>query len=216
MLELLLRRMSDPSQLVELMAQPSSSPRSPGGLPARAGPGINPFVITSDQMPANSDRTNRSTNDTAADGVGGVVDALQGAPETLANTADARAGANATHFARPGKVVDPVSPALSPMELQSLLLNVATAEGIAKITAMARRAASGVNSEGGGVGFEGIGGDGGLSGGVGEAAVEMLGRLTNQLLSRSELRIFPASLHLNRAIMFVSVIFRGCNLLPLI
>lgn len=78
------------------------------------------------------------------------------------------------------------APAPSAIELQSLLLAVATAEGVSKLKTMGKR--------GGGDRGDGDTGDkrevGGsvegqvMAGRVGEAAVEMLGRLTNQLLSR--------------------------------
>lgn len=56
----------------------------------------------------------------------------------------------------------------SGVELQSLLLAVATAEGVSKIKAFRERNTT-WNSL--------------VKGGIGEAAVEILGRLTNQLLS---------------------------------
>lgn len=207
--------MSDPGQLVELMAQPSSSPRLPVGLPASAGFSINPIVNnTSDPMHANSNLTNSSTNDT----VGGVTDALAGASGTLVKTSGGRVGASVTHSAHPEMCVGFGSPAPSPMELQSLLLNVATAEGVARINSIGLSVALRVRNEGG-VGLGGVGrqrtGDGSLSGGVGEAAVEMLGRLTNQLLSRSDLHMVK-SLCLNHLVCFVLVTVRGFSVLPVI
>lgn len=55
---------------------------------------------------------------------------------------------------------------------------MATAEGVAKIQLMGARAQKGGGS------IVGSGSGASAAGGVGEACVEMLGRLTNQLLSR--------------------------------
>ena len=72
-------------------------------------------------------------------------------------------------------------PAPSSIELQSLLLAVATAEGVSKMKALG---SSYFHESDAGSGRDPAGGDTCvLRGGIGEAAVEMLGRLTNHILS---------------------------------
>eukprot|EP00752_Nemacystus_decipiens_P002251 g2132.t2 len=163
-LELLLRRMSDPSQLVELVSHipPSSDPAAS----AAGASAANPFVIPTTATP------------TAAVA---VVSPAMG--EAVSSSAGADVAKTAT-----GMVA---GPAPSAIELQCLLLSVATAEGVSKIKALQRQESGGATAGGGGGegadcgGDSGRGGtkDGAVQGGVGEAAVEMLERLTNQLLS---------------------------------
>lgn len=78
------------------------------------------------------------------------------------------------------------APAPSAIELQSLLLAVATAEGVSELKAMGRRGGGNRGDDGGDEDKKEAGGsieDQVVAGRVGVAAVEMLGRLTNQLLS---------------------------------
>lgn len=76
------------------------------------------------------------------------------------------------------------TPAPSANELQCLLLSVATAEGVSRIKALQHRSQEKVTGYRKHSGRRSVEDGPALTGGVGEAAVEMLGRLTNQLLSR--------------------------------
>lgn len=193
-LQLLLRRMSDPGQLVELMASGSSPSTSLNGLPAAHDAAVNPFVIPSETWPSSRNRASfDSGTDPTPVASSGLSGARLGALKPPANTMDSPEGGNIALTSLPSTLAGPDLPPPSPMELQSLLLNVATAETIMKIDAWGNQASSGVGGGGRGGELEGIGGEvkrgGNLSGGVGEAAVEMLGRLTNQLVSRLGLRV---------------------------
>lgn len=154
-LELLLRRMSDPGQLVELVShipQPDSSTPSAGTNTAEANPFMPPSPVAAAGSSASMTEPVSSGN----------VDIAKTAAVTVA------------------------APSPSAIELQCLLLSVATAEGVSKIKALQQGGAGrGGKARGGGKDSrqESLE-EGAVQGGVGEAAVEMLGRLTNQLLSR--------------------------------
>lgn len=157
-LELLLRRMSDPGQLVELVShipQPSDPMAPSAGTTSTTE--ANPFVVPS---PVSAAGSSASTSKPVSSGDAHV-----------ANMAAAMVS----------------SPSPSAIELQCLLLSVATAEGVSKIKALHEGGAGrrGKAGYGGKDSRRGSAEEGAGQGGVGEAAVEMLGRLTNQLLSRS-------------------------------
>lgn len=210
-LQLLLRRMSDPGQLVELMAPGSSSSRSPDGLSATHDADVNPFVIPSETWPNSGNHSNfdGGTEPSPAASSSGVVGARVGALKPSADKTESSEGGNVALTSLPSTLAGPGLPPPSPMELQSLLLNVATAETSMKIDAWGNQASSGVGGEGKEGGSGGTDGEvkseGYSSGGVGEAAVEMLGRLTNQLVSRLSLSVAHL---MSQEIYFVFVIHR--------
>lgn len=150
--------MSDPGQLVELVShipQPSDS-NAPSAGPTSTTE-VNPFVVPSPVAAAGS---SASTSEPVSSG-----------DTDVAKMAAAMVS----------------SPSPSAIELQCLLLSVATAEGVSKIKALheggtGRRGKAGNGGKGS---RRGSVEEGAAQGGVGEAAVGMLGRLTNQLLSRS-------------------------------
>lgn len=162
-LELLLRRMSDPDQLVEFVSHVPPPLKKNKARNGDDGIEANPFIV--------------SPSVEQARGPSRMGDGTSLNEEDAAKTATAAAVA--------------VEPAPSPIRLQSLLLAVATSDGISKIKALKPlyvkssgdadelKFAKGGRREGGTV-----------QGGVGAAAVEMLGRLTNQLLSRCVIRYF--------------------------
>lgn len=100
-------------------------------------------------------------------------------PAVVTPRASSRRGEN--NYSEGGDFLRSVVPAPSAFELQSLLLAVATAEGISKMNALGRRGGcNGDDADSDESAVEhGVG-----KGEIGEAAVEMLGRLTSQLLSR--------------------------------
>lgn len=152
MLELLLRRMSDPGQIAELVSR----------IPPHSETGDNPFVIAVPEATGGFSSAGEDVFTGDGDGAKTVADASN------------------------------VVPAPSAIELQCLLLAVATSEGVSKIQALGQRGAQGGgdvgegNASGGGGRLEG----GAVRGRVGNAAVEMLGRLTNDLLSGYEVKSF--------------------------
>lgn len=150
--------MSDPGQLVELVShipQPSDSNAPSAGTTNTTE--ANPFVVPA---PVTAAGSSASMNEHVSSGDAGI-----------AKTAMAMVAA----------------PAPSAIELQCLLLSVATAEGVSNIKALQQRGTGrrGKVGDGGKDSGRGSMDEGAVQGGVGEAAVEMLGRLTNQLLSRS-------------------------------
>lgn len=153
-LALLLGRMSDPNQLVELVyrKRSQSKTKTPLNNDANAAE-VNPFIVPS---PKSAQSVPSLTRGNASIGGTGVSSAAAAA----------------------------AVPAPSAIELQSLLLAVATAEGVSKIQALRKR---GDGSGGAGDGPEGAEsggkGDGAAERGVRGAAMEMLERLTNQLIS---------------------------------
>ena len=160
--------MSDPGQLVELVSHIPPPPDPAASAAGTAAATANPFVVPTPATP------------TAAAAV---------VSPAIGEAVSSSAGADAATKTAMGMVA---TPAPSAIELQCLLLSVATAEGVSKIKALQRREEGGGAGEGGGKVAERAGDSGGrvgsanddaVHGGVGEAAVEMLGRLTNQLLS---------------------------------
>lgn len=149
--------MSDPGQLVELVSHipPSSS---------------DPATLLAGTSDATSNEANPFVVATSAVAPGGdrsVNDDVQSADANVAKRAVA-------------------VPAPSAIELECLLLSVATAEGISKIKALQEQR-DGCRDKAGDEGHDPgqtVGEKHPVQGGVGEATVEMLGRLTNQLLSR--------------------------------
>lgn len=153
-LALLLGRMSDPNQLVELVycKASQSTTRTPLNNDGNAAE-VNPFIIPS---PESAQDAPSPTSGNASFGGTGVASAAAAA----------------------------AVPAPSAIELQSLLLAVATAEGVSKIQALRQR-----GGRSGGAGDRPRGAESGGKGddaaerGVRGAAMEMLERLTNQLIS---------------------------------
>lgn len=143
-LELLLRRMSDPGQLVEIVVRPKVSAKVDEP---------NPFVVT---PPIAATGASTPKNDVLS----GKDDVAQAATAMVA------------------------TPAPSANELQCLLLSVATAEGVSRIKALQHRSQEKNTGDRRDSGRRSVEDGTALTGGVGEAAVEMLGRLMNQLLSR--------------------------------
>lgn len=155
--------MSDPGQLVELVSHIPLSSDSAIASSAAGTTAINPFVVPAPATPAAA----------AAAVVSHAVD--EAAPSS--------GGADVAKTAM-GVVA---APAPSAIELQCLLLSVATAEGVSKIKALQRWKGGAGNggkvADRGGDSGRGSRKEDAVQGGVGGAAVEMLGRLTNQLLS---------------------------------
>lgn len=163
MLELFLRRMSEPAQLVELMFRIPSRSEDHGGAASADSDSMNPFGVPPPALEAS---------------VAGVPE--DGGVQATSMSSVGRSGRGNSETTRPSPPRKAEQRAPSPMELQSLLLKVATAEGIAKIKAMGGRTGKQEDVDTDGA----QGSDTSGSGRVGEAAVEMLGRLTNQALSR--------------------------------
>lgn len=146
--------MSDPNQLVELVYCKASQSKTKTPLNNDANAAeVNPFIVPSPKS-------------------------AQNAPSLTRGNASI-GGADASSAVAAAAV-----PAPSAIELQSLLLAVATAEGVSKIQALRKQ---GDGSGGAGDGPEGAEsggkGDGAAERGVRGAAMEMLERLTNQLIS---------------------------------
>ncbi|CAM9143892.1 unnamed protein product [Scytosiphon promiscuus] len=169
-LELLLRRMSDPGQLVELVSHiPSSSPDA--------------TTVSAGATNANSNEANPFTITPSVDESVAAMEAELSANEGV-QPVNENIPSPDVDFAKKA-VAMVAAPAPSAIELEGLLLSVATAEGISKIKALEQQFDAHRDKMGD------RGNDAGqknleknpAQGGVGEAAVEMLGRLTNQLLS---------------------------------
>lgn len=162
-LELFLRRMSEPAQVVELICKAATQPEA-------SSPGVTAGL--GDGRPLDSSSVRSAAVE--ADPAGVLSDARRGARglDTLAASSGWSGGASARETPDSGLAkAAPYAP--HPIELQSLLLRVATAEAAIEIKAMGSRAQK---KEGGAV-------QGNPGGRVGQAAVEMLGRLANQTLS---------------------------------
>lgn len=189
--------MSDPGQLVELMAHTSSLQPS-SGLPDTPDSATNPFILPSTSIGdaiTSHGRTMTSLGGSATAATDTSVRYASSLPAVLdvespGGAEDVIVGGKTGRESPSERLTGSGSSAPSPMELQSLLLRVGTAEGIAQIKATGRQV--GIEFDGGYLGGgtvdnahgRGSGDGSSVPGGVGEAAVEMLGRLTNQLLSR--------------------------------
>lgn len=154
--------MSEPAQLVELICKAATQPEasSPGVIAGLEDGG--PF----DSSPVRSAAVETDPADASPD-TRGVARGL----DTLAASSGSSEGASARKTPDSGLArATPYAP--HPIELQSLLLRVATAEAAFEIKGMGTRGKRGRSMVQGNPG-----------GRVGQAAVEMLGRLTNQTLS---------------------------------
>lgn len=146
--------MSDPIQLVELVYCKASQSTTRTPLDNDGNAAeVNPFIIPS---PNSAQDAPSLTSGNASPGGTGVASAAAAA----------------------------AVPAPSAIELQSLLLAVATAEGVSKIQALRHRGgrSTGAADRPGGAESGGKGDDA-VERGVRGAAMEMLERLTNQLIS---------------------------------
>lgn len=159
--------MSDPGQLVELVSHIPSSSQDPSALSSGATNanrnGANPFIVASSVAALGADLSvNEPVQARNEDVLSGNADVAKKAVAMVA------------------------TPAPSAIELECLLLSVATAEGISKIKALQQQRGGRRDKTGdeGNDPWQKKGEKNPAQGGVGEAAVEMLGRLTNQLLSR--------------------------------
>lgn len=168
-LELFLRRMSEPAQLVELMySRSANSTNARGGLEARESESSSPFIIQPGSMI----------------GVAGVAVPQDARVRTTSGVDSAASRGLCVEKPSVSDTQRAASHAPTILELQSLLLKVAIAEGIEQVKAMGGDTPKHGRSRSAPFAIRGLQGVGG--GKIGQAAVEMLGRLTNQALSGCE------------------------------